>query len=89
LHFAWLHRRAAKQDVSSHRHAGGAGGRLCGSGAEARIAHGVLARPMFSVTMKGFVETRDERERTDRFVLRVEQMESRAARRNSNVCGSR
>lgn len=42
----------------------------------ARIAHGVLARPMFSVSMKGFVETRDERERTDRFVLRVEQMES-------------
>jgi competence protein ComEC len=41
-----------------------------------RIAHGVLARPMFSVTMKGFVETRDERERTDRFVLRVEEMES-------------
>jgi competence protein ComEC len=42
----------------------------------ARVAHGVLARPMFSVTMKGFVETRDERERTDRFVLRVEDMES-------------
>ena len=42
----------------------------------ARVAHGVLARPMFSVTMKGFVETRDERERTDRFVLRVEEMES-------------
>lgn len=42
----------------------------------ARIAHGVLARPMFSVTIKGFVETRDERERTDRFVLRVEEMES-------------
>ncbi|HEX7791770.1 MAG TPA: ComEC/Rec2 family competence protein, partial [Afipia sp.] len=42
----------------------------------ARVAHGVLARPMFSVTMKGFVEARDERERTDRFVLRVEEMES-------------
>lgn len=42
----------------------------------ARIAHGVLARPMFAVTMKGFVETRDERERTDRFVLRVEEMEA-------------
>lgn len=42
----------------------------------ARVAHGVLARPMFSVTMNGFVETRDERERTDRFVLRVEEMES-------------
>ncbi|SDK13789.1 competence protein ComEC [Bradyrhizobium lablabi] len=42
----------------------------------ARIAHGVLARPMFSVTLTGFVETRDIRERTDRFVLRVVTMES-------------
>ena len=42
----------------------------------ARIAHVVLARPMFSVTMTGFVETRDIRERTDRFVLRVVTMES-------------
>jgi competence protein ComEC len=41
-----------------------------------RVAHGVLARPMFSVSLKGFVETREERERTDRFVLRVIQMES-------------
>ena len=42
----------------------------------ARIAHGVLARPMFSVSLTGFVETRDIRERTDRFVLRVVTMES-------------
>ena len=42
----------------------------------ARIAHGVLARPMFSVPLTGFVETRDIRERTDRFVLRVVSMES-------------
>jgi competence protein ComEC len=42
----------------------------------ARVAHGVLARPMFSVSLKGFVQTREERERTDRFVLRVVQMES-------------
>jgi competence protein ComEC len=42
----------------------------------ARVAHGVLARPMFSVTLSGFVETRDIRERTDRFVLRVVTMES-------------
>lgn len=41
-----------------------------------RITHGVLARPMYSVSIKGFVETHDERERTDRFVLRVAQMES-------------
>lgn len=42
----------------------------------ARIAHGVLARPMFSVALTGFVETRDVREKTDRFVLRVVSMES-------------
>ncbi len=41
-----------------------------------RIGHGVLARPMFSVSLKGFVETREVRERTDRFVLRVTEMES-------------
>jgi competence protein ComEC len=42
----------------------------------ARLAHGVLARPMYSVSLSGFVETRDIRERTDRFVLRVTQMDS-------------
>src|ERR1700716_2580800 len=42
----------------------------------ARVAHGVLARPMYSVSVTGFVETRDIRERTDRFVLRVASMES-------------
>ena len=42
----------------------------------ARVAHGVLARPIYSVSMTGFVEIRDIRERTDRFVLRVVSMES-------------
>ena len=42
----------------------------------ARVAHGVLARPMYSVSLSGFVQTRDIRERTDRFVLRVAHMES-------------
>src|SRR6202047_3159045 len=37
----------------------------------ARIAHGVLAKPAYSVSLSGFVEARDIRERTDRFVLRV------------------
>jgi competence protein ComEC len=41
----------------------------------ARVAHGVLARPAYSVSVSGFVETRDIRERTDRFVLRVSQIE--------------
>jgi competence protein ComEC len=49
----------------------------------ARVAHGVLARPMFSVSLTGFVETRDIRERTDRFVLRVITMES--ARGNTRL----
>src|ERR1700676_665940 len=40
------------------------------------VAHGVLARPVYSVSLSGFVETRDIRERTDRFVLRVVSMES-------------
>jgi alpha-beta hydrolase superfamily lysophospholipase len=43
----------------------------------ARVAHGVLARPIYSVTLSGFVETRDIRERTDRFVLRVASIDSR------------
>jgi competence protein ComEC len=42
----------------------------------ARIGHGVLARPLYSVSLSGFVETRDVRERTDRFVLRVASMDS-------------
>jgi competence protein ComEC len=41
-----------------------------------RIGHGVLAAPIYSVSLKGFVETREVRERTDRFVLRVVEMES-------------
>ena len=42
----------------------------------ARIVHAVLAQPMFSVSLTGFVETREIRERTDRVVLRVVSMES-------------
>jgi competence protein ComEC len=42
----------------------------------ARVAHTVLARPVFGASLSGFVETRDIRERTDRFVLRVVSMET-------------
>jgi len=42
----------------------------------ARIAHPVLAKPLYSVSLSGFVETRDIRERTDRFVLRVTAMDA-------------
>jgi competence protein ComEC len=41
----------------------------------AHVAHEVLAKPAFSVSLSGFVEARDIRERTDRFVLRVMQIE--------------
>lgn len=42
----------------------------------ARVAHVVLAQPIYSASLKGFVETHEERERTDRFVLRVTQMDT-------------
>ncbi|WP_316160046.1 ComEC/Rec2 family competence protein [Bradyrhizobium sp. SZCCHNRI20481] len=42
----------------------------------ARVAHPVLARPLYSVALSGFVEARDIRERSDRIVLRVAAMES-------------
>jgi competence protein ComEC len=42
----------------------------------ARVGHTVLARPLYSVSLTGFVETRDIREHTDRFVLRVAQMDA-------------
>jgi len=35
------------------------------------VKHEVLVRPMYSVALTGFVEVREEREKTDRFVLRV------------------
>ncbi|WP_458760867.1 ComEC/Rec2 family competence protein [Afipia sp. TerB] len=41
----------------------------------ARVAHIVLAKPAY-VTVKGFVETHEERARTDRFVLRVVAMDT-------------
>jgi len=37
----------------------------------ARVAHPVLVHPIYSASLQGFVETHEERERTDRFVLRV------------------
>src|SRR4051794_31362581 len=42
----------------------------------ARVAHPVLARPLYSVALSGFVEARDIRERSDRIVLRVTSMDS-------------
>ena len=42
----------------------------------ARIAHPVLTRPILFASLTGFVEVREERERTDRFVLRVDKLET-------------
>ncbi len=41
----------------------------------ARITHEVLEKPAYSVSLSGFVEARDIRERTDRFVLRVTEVD--------------
>ncbi|MGD9923284.1 MAG: ComEC/Rec2 family competence protein [Pseudorhodoplanes sp.] len=40
----------------------------------ARIAHPVLGAPAFNVALSGFVERREERERSDRLVIRVHSM---------------
>lgn len=42
----------------------------------ARVAHPVLAQPLFGVALKGFVEGREQRERSDRFVLRITHMDA-------------
>ncbi len=42
----------------------------------AYVSHHVLTRSLSSVSLKGFVETHEERDRTDRFVLRVEEMDA-------------
>jgi competence protein ComEC len=39
------------------------------------VSHAVLERPLHTVSLSGFVESRDIRERTDRFVLRVMRMD--------------
>ncbi len=40
------------------------------------VAHPVLQRPLGSVQLSGFVETREERERTDRIVLRIHHIDA-------------
>lgn len=53
-----------------------AAGFSCATWKSTRIAHEVLAKPLLGVALTGFVETREERERSDRFVLRVATMET-------------
>src|SRR5262245_34361206 len=43
----------------------------------ARIAHPVLTAPAWNVTLAGWIEVREERERTDRVVIRVHRIEGR------------
>lgn len=43
----------------------------------ARIEHPVLQAPISSVLISGFVETREERERSDRVVIQVQRLEGR------------
>jgi len=42
-----------------------------------RVAHPVLAQPTWSASVTGFVETREERARSDRVVVRVRSIEAR------------
>src|SRR5271165_3386303 len=41
----------------------------------ALIAHPVLERPLYGASITGFIETREERERTDRVVVKVTDMD--------------
>jgi competence protein ComEC len=43
----------------------------------ARIAHPVLQFPVSSVALSGFVEIREERERSDRIVIRVQRIDAK------------
>src|SRR6185369_11314129 len=45
-----------------------------------RIAHTILRSPAASVLVSGFVEVREERERSDRIVLRVQAIEGTLAK---------
>src|SRR5262249_23139930 len=53
------------------------------------IAHPVLAAPVWNVELAGFVEVREERERSDRIVVRLERIDSaRLNERLERVRGS-
>lgn len=51
----------------------------------ALVSHAVLLAPVGSAALEGFVETHEERERTDRFVLRVTKIDARGAPRLERV----
>ena len=68
--------RRSRYFVSAVMLAAVAAGFATATARTARVSHTVLARPLYSVAVSGFVETRDIRERTDRFVLRVTSMDA-------------
>jgi competence protein ComEC len=47
------------------------------TGKGAQIAHPILQHPLFDAEISGWIEVREERERTDRMVLAVHRMEAR------------
>ena len=49
------------------------------------VSHAVLSTPVGSAALEGFVETHEERERTDRFVLWIGKMDARGAPRLERV----
>ncbi|MBI3436992.1 MAG: ComEC family competence protein [Proteobacteria bacterium] len=54
---------------------------LCGGFAAATlrgatVAHAVMERPAYGVSIKGYIEAREERERSDRIIVRVEALEA-------------
>ncbi|NWG23923.1 MAG: ComEC family competence protein, partial [Pseudorhodoplanes sp.] len=55
--------------------AAGAAGFAVATAKSARIAHDILQFPVSGVTLAGFVESREERERSDRIVLAVHRMQ--------------
>lgn len=73
--FAALVLRRSRAFVTLALVAAAFAGFACATWRTARIAHGVLTQPVFSAQLAGFVEVREERERSDRFVLRVDRMD--------------
>ena len=51
----------------------------------APIAHPVLQRPLFGVEIAGWIEVREERERTDRIVVRVHRIEGAGLARRART----
>ena len=52
----------------------------------ARIAHPILQHAAWNVAISGFVEVREERERTDRIVVRVHKIEGRLDATRPSAC---